>query len=203
MVRNGALTRRGLVASAFAGAAVVTLTTVGQTFQPLKDLALLSPRRPDVGPQGIPVNRTAKAAGVLDAAHAPDWALVVTGDVAHELRLSLAELQAMTQRHVELPIACVEGWSASATWSGVAVADLLRRAGAAPGATAAVQSLERQGLRRSTLNAAQAAHEHTLLALEINGEPLHPDHGFPCRLVGPNRPGVQQTKWVTRLEVTA
>ncbi len=200
---GGTITRRGLVASAFAGAAVVALTTAGQTFAPLKSLALLSPRRPDVGPQGLPVNRTAKAAGVLESAHAPDWALVVEGDVAHPLRLSLDDLRAMPQRHAELPIACVEGWSASANWSGVAVADLLARAGAPRGASAAVESLERGGLRRSRLNPAQAAHEHTLLALALDGEQLHPDHGFPCRLVGPNRPGVQQTKWVTRVEVSA
>ncbi len=201
VAKDGGLTRRGLVASAFAGAGIVALTTAGQTFAPLKSLALLSPRRPDVGPQGIPVNRTAKAAGVLETSHAADWALVVDGDVERPLRLSLDELRAMDQREVKLPIACVEGWSASALWSGVSVADLLARAGAAPGASAAVESLEKAGLRRSRLNAAQAGHEHTLLALAIDGEVLHPDHGFPCRLIGPNRPGVQQTKWVTRLEV--
>ncbi|MGH2898528.1 MAG: molybdopterin-dependent oxidoreductase, partial [Solirubrobacteraceae bacterium] len=48
-----------------------------------------------------------------------------------------------------------------------------------------------------------ARHDDTLLALEINGEPLHLDHGFPCRLIAPNRPGVQLTKWVTELEVRA
>ena len=37
--------------------------------------------------------------------------------------------------------------------------------------------------------------------LEVNGEPLGIDHGYPLRLIGPNRPGVMQTKWVTRLVV--
>lgn len=37
--------------------------------------------------------------------------------------------------------------------------------------------------------------------MDIDGEPLHIDHGFPCRLIAPNRPGVLQTKWVTTLEV--
>jgi DMSO/TMAO reductase YedYZ molybdopterin-dependent catalytic subunit len=41
----------------------------------------------------------------------------------------------------------------------------------------------------------------TLLALQLDGEPLHPDHGYPLRLIAPNRPGVLQTKWVTRLVV--
>lgn len=198
----GKLTRRGLVASAFAAAGVVVLTTAGETFAPLKDLALLAPRRPDAGPQGLPVNRTAKAAGVLDSAHAADWELVVDGDVQRRLRFSRDELLALPQHEVTLPIACVEGWSASARWSGVAVRDLLALAGAPSGARAAVESLERAGLRRSQLNPAQAAHPDMLLALAIAGEPLHPDHGYPCRLVGPDRPGVQQTKWVKRVTVT-
>jgi DMSO/TMAO reductase YedYZ molybdopterin-dependent catalytic subunit len=37
--------------------------------------------------------------------------------------------------------------------------------------------------------------------LQINGETLRVDHGHPARLIAPNRPGVQQTKWVSRLEV--
>ena len=43
----------------------------------------------------------------------------------------------------------------------------------------------------------------TLLALQLNGEPLAIDHGYPGRLIAPNRPGVLQTKWVSRLEVMA
>ena len=39
------------------------------------------------------------------------------------------------------------------------------------------------------------------LALYVNDEVLAPDHGFPVRLIGPNRPGVHQTKWVGRIEV--
>ena len=33
-------------------------------------------------------------------------------------------------------------------------------------------------------------------------EPLDLDHGYPCRVIAPNRPGVLQTKWVASLEVT-
>ena len=43
--------------------------------------------------------------------------------------------------------------------------------------------------------------ERTLLALELNGETLDIDHGYPARLIAPNRPGVFQTKWVNRIEV--
>ncbi len=47
----------------------------------------------------------------------------------------------------------------------------------------------------------QAHDPDTLLALRVDGERLHLDHGYPLRLIGPNRPGVLQTKWVTRLVV--
>ena len=60
-------------------------------------------------------------------------------------------------------------------------------------------SLERPGLYSSAeVNHLQLADPDTLLALEVDGEPLSLDHGFPLRLIGPNRPGVLQTKWVTR-----
>ena len=199
---KGELSRRGLLWTAGAAVGAVTITTVGQTFRPLKDLAALAPRVPDIGPQGIPVNRTASGAGVLKTARDAAWRLRVDGAVSQPLSLSLADLRAMTQHEHELPITCVEGWSAGARWSGVRIGDLLRRAGAADGAEVVVRSMQTRGSYRSSeLNAIVAGHEHTLLALDINGEPLHLDHGFPCRLIAPNRPGVMQTKWVTTLHV--
>lgn len=48
----------------------------------------------------------------------PDFRLSVTGAVRAELSLTLAELVAMPQHTVRLPISCVEGWSAEAEWTG-------------------------------------------------------------------------------------
>ena len=81
-LRDDAVARRAFLGTVFAGAAAVTLFTVGQTVAPLRKLALLAPRRPDIGPQGFPVNRTARTAGVIDAAQSPDYRLVVSGNVA-------------------------------------------------------------------------------------------------------------------------
>jgi DMSO/TMAO reductase YedYZ molybdopterin-dependent catalytic subunit len=81
----------------------------------------------------------------------------------------------------------------------VRVSDLLDRAGADRGAEVIVHSL--QSGRSSRLNPAHARDKDTLIALLVNDEPLHVDHGYPCRLIGPNRPGTMQTKWVARLEV--
>ncbi len=108
----------------------------------------------------------------------------------------------MPQHTATLPIACVEGWSASPTWTGVRVRDLMAQAGAADGAEAIAHALhDSERLRTAPVSAAHASDPDTLLALFVGGEPLAPDHGFPVRLIGPNRPGVHQTKWVGRLEV--
>jgi DMSO/TMAO reductase YedYZ molybdopterin-dependent catalytic subunit len=163
---------------------------------------VLAPRRLGIGPQGRPVNRSAAAAGVLDSARDPRYRLVVDGRVTRPLALSLDELRGMPQHEAILPIACVEGWSYSARWRGIRVRDLLHLAGARPLAHARVESLESYSIYGSSpLNRLQAHDPDTLLALELDGNPLAPDHGYPLRLIGPNRPGVDQTKWVHRLVV--
>ena len=82
------------------------------------------------------------------------------------------------------------------------VADLIRRAGLSPRAcrVTSAQRAGRYGV--SDLSAAAVADADCVLALRINDDPLHPDHGAPVRLIAPNRPGVLQTKWVTGVELT-
>ncbi|MDX3524209.1 molybdopterin-dependent oxidoreductase [Streptomyces scabiei] len=196
---QAAADRRSLLAAVGAAVGAVTLTTVGQSFTPLKGLILFAPRHPDRGPQGLPVNRTAAAAGVGRIVD-EEYRLVVDGP--RRYTLTLDELRALPQHEVELPIACVEGWSKSAHWSGVRVVDLLERAGARPDARVRVVSLQlRGGYRVSEMGHEHARDPLTLLALRLNGGQLDPDHGYPVRLIAPNRPGVLQTKWVGRLEV--
>lgn len=191
--------RRSFVAAVGAAVGAVTLTTVGQSFGPLKELDLLAPRQPDHGPQSLPVNRTAAQAGVTGARLA-GYRLRVTGPLPFEL--TLPQLQAMRQRSAVLPIACVEGWSRNGHWTGVRLRDLLDRAGAPHDARVRVVSLERGGhYAVSVMGASYARDPLTLLALSLNGQPLDHDHGYPARVIAPNRPGVLQTKWVTRLEV--
>ncbi|GGY37653.1 hypothetical protein GCM10010326_34570 [Streptomyces xanthochromogenes] len=193
-------TRPGsLLTGVAAAVGAVTLTTVGQSFTPLKAFDLLAPRHPDHGPQALPVNRTAAAAGVSQVSAAA-YRLTVSGP--NPYTLTLEELAALAQHESVLPIACVEGWSKSAHWTGVRMTDLLRRAGAPPDARVRVTSLERYGAYRVMEMGREYAHDPlTLLALKLNGQPLTPDHGYPARIIAPNRPGVLQTKWVTRLEV--
>jgi hypothetical protein len=201
-IAGSGLSRRGLLATVAAASGLLTITTIGQTVRPLRRLGLLAPRDPATGPQGRPVNRGAANAGVVEMAQSPTYRLEVSGRVARPQSLSLRELQAMQAHDTVLPIACVEGWSYSAPWSGVRVRDLLALAGAEPDRTILIESLEPRGAyRTSTLNAGQAADRDTILALSLDGDPLALDHGFPCRLIAPNRAGVLQTKWVSKVVV--
>jgi hypothetical protein len=193
--------RRTFLGAVTAAVAAAAVTTVGQSFTPLKRLDLLAPRKPHVGPQGLPINKTAAQAGVTESAFSPDWRLqLVNGP--RTTTLTLAELNALPQHTVELPISCVEGWSQNATWSGVRIRDLLELISAPASSTLHVVSLQRRGLyRQSEMGPEYARDERTLLALRLGGEVLHVEHGFPARVIAPARPGVLQTKWVTRLEV--
>ena len=118
--------------------------------------------------------------------------------------LTLADLAALPQRTESLPIACVEGWSAGGDWTGVRLRDLLDLVGAPPGATSTssrCSSAAPTGARRCRRTSRTTA--RTLLALRLAGETLAIDHGYPARLIAPDRPGVLQTKWVHRIEVLA
>ena len=194
------LSRRGLVRTALGAAGVAVLATAGSTVPVLRKVSVFGVRS-GAGPGGIPINVTARAAEVTAAALSADFRLtVVSGD--QQLSLSRADLERLPQTTAALPIACVEGWSASGTWSGVRVRDLLDLVDAPRGRDVHVLSLQEHGTyRRSTLPHQFADDALTLLALSLHGEPLALDHGYPCRLIAPNRPGVLQTKWVHRLEV--
>jgi DMSO/TMAO reductase YedYZ molybdopterin-dependent catalytic subunit len=193
--------RRTFLAAVAGSVGVVALAVAGSTVAGLSRVSVLAQRRPGVGPQGVPVNKSARGAGVAERALRPDYRLVVAGRRARRT-FSLDELGAMPQHEAELPIACVEGWSTSGRWRGVRVRDLVDALGLDGFERVRVTSMQRGGrYRRSELTAEQVADDDTLLALELNGEVLHVDHGYPARLIAPGRPGVLQTKWVTSLEV--
>lgn len=193
------VSRRVVLGTAALGAVVAGLSVAGQTVPFLRWIAVLAPRSGE-GPQGVPVNRTAAEAGIATAAVASDYALTVTlGD--RKRAFTRAALEALPQREAVLPIACVEGWSASARWSGVRLRDLLAAVGEYRGGDLRFTSLEGGGIYRvSVLPRPHAIADDTLIALRLNGSDLNLDHGFPCRLIAPNRPGVLQTKWLSTIE---
>jgi DMSO/TMAO reductase YedYZ molybdopterin-dependent catalytic subunit len=196
----GPVTRRGLVRGALLASGVAVLATAGSTVPVLRKVSVFGVRSGD-GPAGIPINKSARAADVTAAALSPDYRLVVAYD-GREQSFSRADLEQLDQRTVELPIACVEGWSANGHWTGVRVRDLLDLVDAPRDSDVRVVSLQEHGpFRETTLPGHFADDPLTLLALGLSGDPLAIDHGYPCRLIAPNRPGVLQTKWVGRLEV--
>ena len=194
-----AMDRRGLFVAVGSGIGAVVLTTVGQTVTPLSRIGLLATREASKGPQGVPVNKTARSARVLTLARADDWRLEVTGPTP--FTLTLAELESMRSVTRHFPLSCVEGWSVGAEWQGIPVIDLVRRAGGDASSRVEVFSLQPNGpYNHSMLLGPQVG--AALLATHLNGERLNLDHGYPLRLIAPNRPGVLNTKWLRRMEVT-
>jgi len=194
------LTRRGLVRTAFGASGLAVLAVAGGTVPWLRSISIFE-THDGSGPQNLPVTKSARAARVTATALSPSYALEVV-HAGTTKRLSLAELSAMSQHRVTLPIACVEGWSASGEWTGVRLRDLLDLVGAPAGSTVTVRSLQQSGaFRASEVRSNLASDPLTLIALRLNGDALSIDHGYPARLIAPDRPGVLQTKWITRIEV--
>jgi DMSO/TMAO reductase YedYZ molybdopterin-dependent catalytic subunit len=193
-------TRRSVLRGAFIASGLAVLLTAGQTVPFLRRISVFAVRDGE-GPQDLPINRTALGAGATEAAMDPHFVLEVVAN-GKILSLNRSQLLAMPQRVHRLPIACVEGWSRSAVWTGVSVRDLISLLDAPADSVVTVRSMQTKGAFASSRLPAEFVEDHrTLLALQLNGEQLSLDHGYPCRIISPNRPGVFQTKWVRRLEV--
>jgi hypothetical protein len=193
-----ALSRRGVLVAGAAGIGAVVVTSVGQTLTPLEPVGLLAVRQWTKGPQGVPVNKTADQAGIIAPASSGTWQLRVAGSTSYVL--GLGDLDELAQAEADLPITCVEGWSAGAHWRGIPLLEVVRRAGGDASSRVRVVSLEQGLYGTSAVEGPQVS--AALLATHLNGERLNLDHGYPLRLISPNRPGVLNTKWLTSVEVT-
>jgi DMSO/TMAO reductase YedYZ molybdopterin-dependent catalytic subunit len=98
-----------------------------------------------------------------------------------------------------------------ARWKGVPLSEVLDRAGITKQAvdvmpygldSNVVLNGVDYGPVRRPIPAAKALRD-ALLAYEMNGAPLPPDHGYPLRLVVPDWVGVASVKWVGQIEVSA
>ena len=200
------ISRRGALALVGGGALFMAAITAGQTIGGItRQAALLLPRglTRGSGPNDFPVNRTAAAARITGELTGDRWRLTLTGGPS-PVTLDRTILTAMAQHTARLPIACVEGWSTTETWSGVPLRELARLAGVPQPASAFVRSVEpRGGFNRATLQANQVMHPDSLLALRVNDADLSPDHGYPARIIVPAMPGVHNTKWVGSIDFRA
>jgi DMSO/TMAO reductase YedYZ molybdopterin-dependent catalytic subunit len=198
------VSRRGALALVGGGALFLAVLTAGQTLGGYaRPAALLLPRGRLPGDGDFQVNRTAAAAGISTRDTLERWRLTLNGG-PRPVTLDRAALLAMPQHTAVLPIACVEGWSTTQTWTGVRLADLAALAGVPAPESARVSSLEGSGaFAGATLQRNQVLHPDALLALRVNGDDLSPDHGFPARIIVPALPGVHNTKWVASIAFRA
>ncbi|MFC6149419.1 MULTISPECIES: molybdopterin-dependent oxidoreductase [Mumia] len=138
---------------------------------------------------------------------ADTWRLRIHGDVDQELELDFAEL--LDERLIErrITLTCVSNevggpYAGNATWIGVPLADLLRRAGVREGADA-LKCTSADGMVIGTPLEVVLDGRDAMIAIAMNGEPLPLDHGFPARMVVPGLYGyVSATKWLVDIEVT-
>jgi hypothetical protein len=193
------ITRRGLFAFAGGASLLVLVANAGESIGgPVRSLAFLAPRR-----ESFPVNKTAARAKVTAAMVGSSYRLRLAG-TARAVALSRDDLLALPQHTARLPIACVEGWTTTQTWTGVRLTLLARLAGVPDASGAFVRSLQPAGvLSKASLSGDAIADPDALLALKVNGADLPLDHGYPARIIVPALPGVHNTKWVASIEFAA
>lgn len=203
------MSRRGVLGLVGASSLTVFVVSAGQSIGGwTRRFALLSPRDHNVssGPNGFQINKRAAEVGITAEETGPTWRLTLVGAAgAPPILLSREELLALPQRTVDLPIACVEGWSSgNQRWSGVRLRDLAALAQVPAPTIVRVQSLQKGGaFSRVVLRGNQVADGDSLLALTVNGADLSLDHGYPARVIVPANPGVHNTKWVSELTFVA
>jgi DMSO/TMAO reductase YedYZ molybdopterin-dependent catalytic subunit len=156
--------------------------------------------------------------------HAGEWRLTVEGAVNTPLKLSLDDLKKMPRVESVVTMECAgngrafmvpaaggvqweKGAVGTARWTGVRLAEILKKAGAKPNgkyvffdggdkATEKTPDFIRQ------VPIAKAMDPDTLLAYELNGEPLPLLHGFPLRVIAPGWIGAYSVKWLERITVS-
>jgi DMSO/TMAO reductase YedYZ molybdopterin-dependent catalytic subunit len=135
---------------------------------------------------------------VWDEATRGLWRLQVGGMVKQPLSLSLADLASLPRTGYRLDHFCVEGWTAVATRTGVALADLARLAGVQPGA----QYVDFESFDddyHESWDIDSAMHPQTIVVYAQDGHYLNAAWGAPARIYSPVKLGYKNTKYLTRI----
>ena len=155
------------------------------------------------------------------------WSLHVEGQVLQPQRLTLADIERLPKHTVPVTLECAGnnrtdlepavpgnrfqcGAIGTAVWAGAPLAAVLEQAGIRPNAVEVVCEGADSGqpapgettipyLRSLPIDV--ALHPDTILAYEMNGESLPPEHGQPLRLVVPGWYGMASVKWLTGVRV--
>ena len=129
------------------------------------------------------------------------WRLAVDGMIARPALFSLGELKSFPRRSQITHLACEEGWSYIAEWTGVPLSHILDTVGTLPQARYVVyRSFQPEWWE--SIDMADAMHPQTLLAHGMNGGELPVAFGGPLRLRVPRQLGYKSVKYITRLTVT-
>ncbi|HLJ48507.1 MAG TPA: sulfite oxidase [Bryobacteraceae bacterium] len=154
---------------------------------------------------------------------AKTWNLKIDGLVSRPLTLTMADLRKMPRFELVAVLECagngrtfyephVPGtqWAfgsvGNGRWTGVRLKDVLEKAGIKDSATellldGADTPLGSMDDFRRTVTVKKALDPDTMLAYEMNGQPLPTQHGFPLRLIAPGWAGDSWVKWLTHIEV--
>lgn len=161
------------------------------------------------------VNGDMGMTGEFDAA---DWRLSVGGlaDRKEDLILTLDDIKKLPRIEMTTEFKCIEGWSTIVHWAGVRFSDFAAkyapsdRSGGTGDVHARPGDLPRyvsiatpDGGYYVGWDIESILHPQTLLAYEMNGEPLRPEHGAPLRIASPAKYGIKQIKRIGRIEFTA
>jgi hypothetical protein len=131
------------------------------------------------------------------------------------LLITMADVRKLPHAKMVTEFKCIEGWSEIVYWGGVRLRDFLAAFPPHIGSAGQLYSAEfmaglpeyigfetPDGQYYVGIERQVALHPQTLLAYELNGQPLTPDHGAPLRLVTPLKYGVKQIKQIGRITYT-
>ncbi len=141
---------------------------------------------------------------VLDLGIKPDidvaeWRLEVTGLVENPLTLTYEEILAFPAQTQVTYLYCVTGNDATGEWTGFPVKYLLEKAGYSEDTVSVVFYAADEYTSSITLE--KALQQDTILAYTLNGVILPKEHGYPLRLVVPDKVGYKWVKWVVKIEL--
>ena len=134
------------------------------------------------------------------------WQLTIDGLVKNPLTLSLADIAARPFVEQMRTLECIGNavggnQIGNAVWGGILLADLLAEVGVL--ATAVRARFEAADNYETSVTLDWLTQPGAMLATQMNGEPLPPEHGYPLRLFMPGLYGQKMPKWITRIEFIA
>lgn len=133
-----------------------------------------------------------------------DYRLKVFGLVEKPVELSLADMQQLGKEQHITPHACIQGWSGIAEWGGLPMKKLFELVRPLPRARYAVFHSYAEGDKGGKYYDSDPLsvlkHPQTILAYEMNYQPLGEDYGAPLRLRLENKLGFKMVKWIEAIE---